>query len=91
MTLENTGWAVEENHIDGDNGAKLNSFTNGTLETVTDGSCHLEEHLATAPVHVELEDSSILTTMLWKKSALSFPASSPAHQTTDRSVPRDSG
>ena len=58
---ENARWVVKKNHVEGSDASFLNSLVNGTLKTVTDGSHHPEEHVATAAAHVEAEDGSVLT------------------------------
>ena len=63
-TPENVRWAVKKNCVEGADASLLNSLVNGTLKIVTDGSHHPEEHVATAAVHVEAEDGSVLTLVL---------------------------
>ena len=41
-----------------------NSLLNGPLKIATDGLHHLEEHVATATVHVEADNGSVLTITL---------------------------
>ena len=64
MTPENARWAVEENCVEGEDHAIFDSFTMGSLEMVTGGSFHPEEHLATAVVHFEANEGSVLTMLL---------------------------
>ena len=51
--------------MEGHDRSLLNSPVDGSLRTVTDGSHHPKEHVATAAVHVEAEDGSTLTLVLW--------------------------
>ena len=57
-------WAVERCYVKGSEMNVLESFRQGNLRAVTDGSHHPDFDLATAAVHVESEMGDVLTIVL---------------------------